>query len=77
MWLYLIAIPLAVLIIAGSVLLGGAFTIVGIPLAVLALLLGALYRAIGHATVERGASRDGGSGPATPADLADARRARQ
>jgi uncharacterized protein (DUF58 family) len=79
MWLYLIALPVAVLIIVGSVFMGGVYTIVAIPVVLLALAGGVLWRALGRVTVERSGSGSAGSGhgPATPGELADARRAQQ
>jgi uncharacterized protein (DUF58 family) len=78
MWLYLIAVPLGVLIVAGSVLMGGVYTIVAIPVVILALAAGVLWRILGRVTVERtGSLADGSGAPATPGELADARRAEQ
>jgi uncharacterized protein (DUF58 family) len=81
MWLYTIAFPLAALIVVGSVLMGGVYTIVAIPIVLLALAGGILWRAIGRATVGRRAAppagQDAGHRPATPGELADARRAQQ
>jgi hypothetical protein len=79
MWLYTIAFPVGALIIVGSVLAGGVFTLVAIPIVVLALAGGVLWRAIGRATLERGAGPLAGEepGPLTPGELVDARRAEQ
>jgi uncharacterized protein (DUF58 family) len=79
MWLYTIAFPVAVLIIVGSIVAGGVYTLVAIPVVLVALLGGIVLRALGRATLERGSSTASGedAGPATPGELADARRARQ
>ncbi|HWF73772.1 MAG TPA: hypothetical protein VG186_10540 [Solirubrobacteraceae bacterium] len=83
MWLYTIAFPIAVLILVGSVLAGGAYTIVAVPVVLLALASGVAWRMIGRATAARagggpvGAGEDAGHGRVTPGELADARRAQQ
>jgi uncharacterized protein (DUF58 family) len=81
MWLYTIAFPVAVLIVVGSVLMGGAYTIVAIPVVVLALATGVLWRAVGRVTIARRAAppagEDSAHGPMSPGELADARRAQQ
>lgn len=80
MWLYLIGVPVVVFMLVGSVLMGGAYTIVAIPVVVLALAAGVLWRMIGRVTIDRDPRLSGeGSGhrPASPGELADERRAQQ
>ncbi|HWF51727.1 MAG TPA: hypothetical protein VG294_13900 [Solirubrobacteraceae bacterium] len=83
MWLYIIAFPIGVLIIVGSVVAGGAYTLVGVPVVLLALVSGIALRAIGRVTLERrggapvGGAEGSGHGPVTPGELTDARRAQQ
>jgi uncharacterized protein (DUF58 family) len=83
MWLYTIAFPVGVLIIVGSLVAGGVYTLVGIPVVLLALASGVVLRAIGRVTLERrggapvGGAEGSGAGPVTPGELADARRAQQ
>ncbi|HWF25524.1 MAG TPA: hypothetical protein VG275_08760 [Solirubrobacteraceae bacterium] len=62
----------------GSLLAGGAFTLIAIPVVVVALAAGAFLRALARRTARLGAAgEDSGRGVTTPADLADARRAEQ
>jgi hypothetical protein len=62
MWLYIIVLALAVLALAGGALLGGVFTIVLIPIAVIVFVGAAVYRSMG-AAAER---REGGPEPENP-----------
>jgi hypothetical protein len=94
MWLYILALALLVFGLIGSVLSGGIFTIVLIPLGIIALVSAIAYGAWGRAAQGRqGASTHASpstaqplpatehsntpSQPATPEQLADARRVRQ
>ncbi len=90
MWLYLIFGALVVLGLAGGAVMGGVFTIVLIPLAVIILLGSLVYMAMGRAAEAR---EQGGSSesrplphtmpgepshaPTSPEALADARRVQQ
>jgi hypothetical protein len=59
MWLYMIAIVLLILGLVGGVLTGGIFTIVFIPLGIIALVSAIAYGAWGRAAQGRkGASTD-------------------
>lgn len=92
MWLYLLIVALVVIAIAGGVLLGGVFTIILIPLAVIALVSALAYAlAAGAARQQANAEGASGSGqpvtgrrqtqaptaPSSPESLADARRSQQ
>jgi uncharacterized protein (DUF58 family) len=78
MWLYTIAFPIGVLIIVGSFFAGGVYTLVAIPVILVALAAGVALRAIGRATVDRRLPGEAENpSAATPADLVDARRAQQ
>lgn len=76
MWLYTIAFPIAILIIVGSIVAGGAYTLIGIPVVVFALLMGLLLRVLGRAAARRDTAHED-TGVVTPGELADARRAQQ
>jgi hypothetical protein len=89
MWLYVIAIVLVGLAIAGSVFSGGIFTIVLVPVAAIIVICGLAYGAIARAAAEK-SGRAGarnrlprqpdptpGHTLATPEQLADERRIRQ
>jgi len=89
MWLYLIVVALVVLGIGGGILAGGIFTIVLVPLALIVLISGLSYSALGRAA-QRHASggaadeplphsgpSDGGHVRTSPERLADARRVQQ
>jgi hypothetical protein len=93
MWLYILAFFLLIFGIVGSVLSGGIFTIVLIPLGIIALITAAVVGGFGHAAQRRhGASTDARastvrplptghsnvpSAPSGPEDLAEARRVQQ
>jgi hypothetical protein len=89
MWLYLVGVVLAVLAIAGTVLGGGIFTIVLIPLAAIALISAVAASVLGRAAQPGGDGtgeepalphdrpREPGHVPTTPERLADARRVQQ
>jgi uncharacterized protein (DUF58 family) len=80
MWLYTIALPVGILIIVGSLFAGGVFTLIAIPVVLLALAAGLGWRALGRMTLERGskpAAAGEDAGVRTPGELADARRAQQ
>jgi hypothetical protein len=53
MWLYIIVVALAILALAGGALLGGVFTIVLIPIALIVFIGGVVYRAMGQAAQSR------------------------
>jgi hypothetical protein len=68
MWLYFLFAILVVLCVAGSVFGGGVFTIVLVPLAVLALFAAAGYAVLTAAAGRRaGASTDPSPGARRPA----------
>ena len=91
MWLYLLA-ALVVVGIAGGVLLGGVFTIILIPLSVIALFAALAY-ALASAAAQQQANTESPSGgrrsprrrrqtqgakaPSSPESLVDARRSQQ
>jgi hypothetical protein len=90
MWLYLIVAVLALVAIVGSVLGGGAFTIVLVPLAVIGIVSAIVSSLLGSsAGVSAGEPEgragptrsrsvgDGGRAPTSPERLADARRVQQ
>lgn len=93
MWLSILALVLLLFGIIGSVLSGGIFTIVLIPLGIIALITAAVVGGFGAAAQDRhGASPDARSStprplptehsnarssPSGPEDLADARRVQQ
>ncbi|HWC84933.1 MAG TPA: hypothetical protein VG388_00240 [Solirubrobacteraceae bacterium] len=82
MWLYTIAFPVGIFIIVGSVLAGGVYTIVALPIVILALMAGVFWRALGRMALSRGSSPaaagdDSGHGVVSPGELADARRTEQ
>jgi hypothetical protein len=62
MWLYMIVAALVVLGLAGGALMGGVFTIVLIPIALILLVGGLIYMAMGRA----GERRQGGGGAPAP-----------
>ena len=92
MWFYwILALGLA-LVLAGGIFFGGIYTLILVPIAVLAAIVGIVYSVFaGAAKQQEGGEPDPtGRGPATrtsqtgspqaparPAELADARRARQ
>jgi hypothetical protein len=77
MWFYWIALAVGIFVIVGSLFAGGAFTLIAIPVVVVALAAGAFLRALARRTARLAAGEDSGRGVVTPADLADARRAEQ
>lgn len=91
MWLFIAVAFLAVLAVFGGTLAGGIYTIVLIPLAVIALISAIGYSYFSGAATRRGGGegreaprplptgqqRSSGHAPTTPEGLADARRARQ
>ena len=89
MWFYPIVGVLAILAILGGVLLGGVFTIVLIPLAVLAAGAAIAYSVLARSSqpgasggtddrpLPSGQQSGGGQVRTTPEALADARRAHQ
>jgi hypothetical protein len=89
MWLYLVALVLAILGIGGGIASGGIFLIVLLPLAILALIAAVLLSGAGALSgmmprrrtgVDPLPSSDraqGGEVPTSPERLTDARRAEQ
>jgi hypothetical protein len=93
MWLYILAFFILIFGIVGSVLSGGIFTIVLVPLGFIALVSAVGFGAFSRAAQRRqGASTNAGpssprplptghsnasSAPSTPEDLVDARRVQQ
>jgi hypothetical protein len=91
MWLIIPLVVGLVLIIAGSVLFGGVFTLVAVPILIAAVLLGFGWRGLAHVFEQRNAEAEGGTSapstaeasydprrdPSTPGELADARRGTQ
>ena len=91
MWLIILGAFLAVLILAGSFLFGGVFTIVTVPLVVGAGLLALLWRILARSLEEKKnltessgpvppsieANPETRQRPSTPSDLVDARRTAQ
>jgi hypothetical protein len=93
MWLYILAFFVLIFGIVGSVLSGGIFTIVLIPLGIIALVSAVAYGAWGRAAQrQQGASNDAkpspgrplptghsnaAAAPTTPDELAEARRVQQ
>lgn len=89
MWMYMLVLVLVVAGLVGGAFLGGIFTIVLIPIAVIVFVASAAYRAMGAA----GQRREGGDAPGpayphsvpdqpghvptSPEALTDARRAQQ
>jgi hypothetical protein len=67
MWLYVLAFFILIFGIVGSVLSGGIFTIVLLPLGVIALISAVVFGAFGRAAQGRqGASTNAGSSTARP-----------
>jgi hypothetical protein len=67
MWLYVLAFFLLIFGIVGSVLSGGIFTIVLIPLAIIALITAVVFGAFGRgAQGQHGASTDARPSTAQP-----------
>ncbi len=91
MWLYLFAIPLAVVMFIGGLLAGGIFTIVFLPIAVILAAGAIIYTMWASSTdpenipgerervepLPRTSHRNTPSAPSTPDQLVDARRAQQ
>jgi cell division protein FtsN len=91
MWIYMIVGVLVVVGLLGGIVAGGVFTLVLIPIAVVVLLAGLVYTAMGRSAEGRQAA--GGSSspsplphnlpaepshvPDSPESLADARRVQQ
>ena len=92
MWLYIVAVFLFFVGIIGGVASGGIFTLIFIPLALIMLVVAVIVGMLGRAAqgdAETGSSQttepeplrhtppQGAASPATPEDLADARRTQQ
>jgi len=93
MWLYVLAFFILIFGIVGSVLSGGIFTIVLLPLGVIALISAVVFGAFGRSAQGRqGGSTNAAStgrplpasehsntaaAPTTPGEIADARRVQQ
>jgi hypothetical protein len=89
MWLYLVVVVLLVLGVAGGILAGGVFTIVLVPLALIVLVSGLSYSALGRAAqrhsgggagdrpLPHAGEPDSGHVRTSPERLADARRVEQ
>jgi hypothetical protein len=92
MWIVFAVVIIIALVVIGSVLMGGVFTIVTVPIVALAALVGLGWRFIGGLLQERVAESEGGRArpsssetlekparrePSTPEELVDARRAAQ
>ena len=91
MWFYMIAVFLVLVGIIGGVASGGIFTLIFVPLGLMMLMVAALVGVWGRKSQGAGESTQGAAGPqplrhtppqgastpATPEDLADARRVQQ
>jgi hypothetical protein len=86
MWFYLVIAALVVIGLVGGVAGAGIFTIVLLPIAVIVLVAGIAYRAMGQVGAPLGGDApplphslpdDPARVSASPEDLADARRAQQ
>jgi drug/metabolite transporter (DMT)-like permease len=93
MWLYILAFFVLIVGIVGTVFSGGIFTIVLVPLGIIAVITAAVFGAFGRAAQGReGASTDAKqstgrplptghnnapSPPSSPEDLTEARRVQQ
>jgi hypothetical protein len=90
MWFYLVAVVVLAVGVIGAFVTGGIFTIVLIPLGLIALVAAIAYRGLGHAAETRvsgGTSTDAplphnsptepGRVHTSPEELADARRGQQ
>jgi hypothetical protein len=67
MWLYILAFFLLIFGIVGSVLSGGIFTIVLLPLGIIALISAVVFGAFGRSAQDRyGASANAGSSTVRP-----------
>jgi hypothetical protein len=89
MWLYLIVAVLVVLGVVGGIFAGGVFTIVLVPLALIVLVSGLGYSALGRAAqrhagggegdrpLPHGQGSESGHVATSPERLADARRVQQ
>ncbi len=88
-WLFIVVAALVVVGIAGGVLAGGIFTIVLVPIAVIVLVAGVIFRGMGSATqpteggeptnapLPHSAGHEPGHVRTSPEALTDARRAEQ
>jgi hypothetical protein len=67
MWLYILAFVLLIFAIVGSVLSGGIFTIVLLPLGIIALISAVVFGAFGRGALSRhGASSEQSSSTGRP-----------
>jgi drug/metabolite transporter (DMT)-like permease len=82
MWIFLVVAVLGIFIVIGSILMGGIFTIIAVPICAFAVIAAAATGALGRflqrgERVSRAGPERASRRPATPDDLVNARRVQQ